>query len=142
MSELTLKETALKVAEFHDAFGIANADHPTEALSNEDIALRFRLMDEENKEYKQAALDGDLTEIADALGDQLYILMGTIMKHGMHHVITDVFNEIHNSNMSKLGEDGKPILREDGKVLKGKHYFKPNITAILEKYAEETGQTV
>lgn len=142
MSKLTIEETALKVGEFHDAFGIGNADHPTDKLSTEEIALRFRLMDEENKEYKQAALDNDLVEIADALGDQLYILMGTIMKHGMQHIITDVFNEIHSSNMSKLGEDGKPILREDGKVLKGKNYFKPNLKAILDHHAKETSQTI
>ena len=62
----------------------------------------------------------------------LYILCGTIIEHGMQHKIEEVFNEIQHSNMSKLGLDGEPIYREDGKVLKGPNYFKPNIAKILE----------
>ena len=88
-------------------------------------------MREENEEYLEAAQAGDMVEVADALGDQLYILLGTILKHGMQDKIEEVFNEIQRSNMSKLGEDGKPIYREDGKVLKGPNYFKPNIDKIL-----------
>ncbi|MDB4025758.1 hypothetical protein N9438_04300, partial [Flavobacteriaceae bacterium] len=63
----------------------------------------------------------------------LYILAGTIIEHGMQYKIVEVFDEIQRSNMSKLGEDGHPIFREDGKVLKGPNYFKPNIGEILEK---------
>ena len=70
---------------------------------------------------------------SDALGDMLYILCGTIIEHGMQHKIEEVFEEIQRSNMSKLGEDGEPIYREDGKVLKGPNYFKPNIKEILDK---------
>ena len=92
-------------------------------------------MEEENNEYLEAAEAGDLVEIADALGDQLYILCGTILSHGMQHVIEDVFKEIQSSNMSKLGEDGEPIVREDGKILKGPHYFKPDIKSILESHS-------
>jgi len=88
-------------------------------------------MDEENNEYLEAAEDDDLVEVADALGDMLYILCGTILEHGMQHKIEEVFNEIQRSNMSKLGADGKPIYREDGKVMKGPSYFKPNIESIL-----------
>jgi predicted HAD superfamily Cof-like phosphohydrolase len=95
--------------------------------------LRYNLMDEENKEYFEAAQNNDLAEVADALGDMLYILCGTILEHGMQHKIEEVFEEIQRSNMSKLGKDGKPIYREDGKVLKGPKYFKPNIQAILDK---------
>ena len=76
----------------------------------------------------------DHDRIADALGDQLYILLGTIVKHGMQHVIVDVFNEIHRSNMSKLGPDGEPILREDGKILKGPGYFPPDIDSVLRPF--------
>ena len=75
----------------------------------------------------------DLLEVADALGDMLYILCGTILTHGMQHKITEVFEEIQRSNMSKLGADGNPIYREDGKVMKGPNYFKPNIEAILKR---------
>lgn len=131
--KLTLADTIKAVATFHDSFGIKNNYKPTSHLEDGQIELRHRLMKEENDEYLEAAKEGDLVEIADALGDQLYILCGTIMKHGMQDVIEDVFNEIQRSNMSKLGEDGKPIYREDGKILKGKNYFKPDIKSILEK---------
>lgn len=93
--------------------------------------LRFNLMKEENEEYMDAVDQGDLVEIADALGDMLYILCGTIVEHGMQDKIVEVFDDIHRSNMSKLGEDGEPILRADGKILKGKNYFKPNISKIM-----------
>ena len=63
----------------------------------------------------------------------LYILCGTIITHGFQNKIEEVFDEIQKSNMSKLGKDGKPIYRSDGKVMKGPDYFKPNIRAILKK---------
>lgn len=88
-------------------------------------------MKEENEEYLQAAKEGDLVEVADALGDMLYILCGTILEHGMQDKISEVFEEIQRSNMSKLGEDGKPVYREDGKVLKGPNYSKPDLQKIL-----------
>jgi len=128
---LSLKETIDHVRAFHDAFGIDNADAPTTALAPEQIDLRYKLMREENEEYLDAAKAGDLVEVADALGDMLYILCGTMLKHGLQDKMSDVFNEIQRSNMSKLGKDGRPIYREDGKVLKGPGYFKPNIAAIL-----------
>jgi predicted HAD superfamily Cof-like phosphohydrolase len=90
-------------------------------------------MKEENEEYLEAALKGDIVEVADALGDQLYILCGTILKHGLQHKIGEVFEEIQRSNMSKLDENGKPIYREDGKILKSNLYFKPNIKSIIDK---------
>lgn len=89
-------------------------------------------MKEENEEYLEAAKKNDIIEIADALGDQLYILCGTILRHGLQHKIVEVFEEIQRSNMSKLDANGKPIYREDGKVLKSELYFKPNIRKILE----------
>lgn len=121
------------VQEFHQAFGLGMKNKPIANLSPEKLELRFNLMDEENKEYLEAAKNDDLVEVADALGDMLYILCGTIIEHGMQHKIEEVFNEIQRSNMSKLGEDGKPIYREDGKVLKGPNYFKPDIATILDK---------
>jgi predicted HAD superfamily Cof-like phosphohydrolase len=121
------------VEEFHDSFGIKNNYQPTVELTKDEITLRFNLMKEENEEYLEAALKGDLVEVADALGDQLYILCGTILKHGLQFKIEEVFDEIQRSNMSKLDENGKPIYREDGKILKSDLYFKPNIRAIIEK---------
>ena len=129
---MTLKETISAVEIFHDAFGIKNNYEPTIDLTEKDIELRYNLMNEENSEYLEAAKNGDIVEVADALGDQLYILCGTILKHGLQHKIVEVFTEIQRSNMSKLDINGKPIYREDGKVLKGPHYFKPNIQEILE----------
>lgn len=129
----TLMKSIEAVEEFHDCFGIENNYEPTAKISKEQVILRHRLMKEENDEYLEAALNNDLVEVADALGDQLYILCGTILKHGMQHKIIEVFEEIHRSNMSKLDESGKPIYREDGKVLKGKNYFRPNIKNIIEK---------
>ena len=120
-----------KVAEFHNAFGQENGKYPR-PLDEYEINLRHSLMQEENDEYLEACFKNSLVEIADALGDQLYILCGTILKHGMQHIIEDVFNEIQASNMSKLGDDGKPVLREDGKILKGPQYFRPDLSKFIE----------
>jgi len=121
------------VHKFHTAFKLGIKNTPTANIGEERNLLRFNLMKEENEEYLEAAQNNDLVEVADALGDMLYILCGTIIEHGMQDKIEEVFNEIQRSNMSKLGADGNPIYREDGKVLKGPDYFKPNIKAILEK---------
>jgi predicted HAD superfamily Cof-like phosphohydrolase len=90
-------------------------------------------MKEENEEYLEAAKRGDIVEIADALGDQLYILCGTILRHGLQDKIVEVFREIQRSNMSKLDKEGKPIYREDGKVMKSELYFRPDIKSILDQ---------
>ena len=121
------------VKEFHTSFGIDHKSEPTASLDEKTINLRHRLMAEENDEYLEAAKNNDLVQVADALGDKLYILCGTILEHGMQYKIEEVFNEIQRSNMSKLGEDGQPIYREDGKVLKGPNYCKPHIKEILDK---------
>lgn len=128
-----MKKQLNHVEKFHDTFGIPNEYAPKADINNELIDLRFKLMAEENEEYLEAAKNGDLVEVADALGDMMYILCGTILSHGMQHKIEEVFEEIQRSNMSKLGENGKPIYREDGKVLKGPNYFKPNISKIIEE---------
>ena len=130
---LSLQETINHVRDFHDAFGIGNAADPIVDISDKDKLLRYTLMREENEEYLEAANRGDLVEVADALGDMLYILCGTILKHGLQDKIAEVFEEIQRSNMSKLDADGKPIYREDGKVLKSDRYFRPDIAAILAK---------
>jgi len=121
------------VKDFHDAFGLDVASSPTVKLQDRIKELRFRLMEEENIEYLEAAKNNDLVEVADALGDMLYILCGTILSHGMQYIIEDVFDEIQRSNMSKLGEDGQPIYREDGKVMKGPNYFKPDLKKIINR---------
>ena len=120
------------VKAFHTAFKIGHRETPKADLGLDKNVLRHELMREENEEYLEATKNNDLVEVADALGDMLYILCGTIIEHGMQHKIEEVFDEIQRSNISKLGANGEPIYREDGKVLKGPNYFKPNIKEILE----------
>jgi predicted HAD superfamily Cof-like phosphohydrolase len=125
-----MKEQLNSVAEFHKAFKQKDGKWP-QPLDRNDYNLRHALMEEENNEYLEACEKNSLIEIADALGDQLYILCGTILKHGMQDVIEDVFREIQASNMSKLGEDGKAVIREDGKILKGPGYFRPDLSKFI-----------
>ena len=132
-NQLTLTETIDMVKEFHEAFKIGNEETPIAEIDKKDIQLRYELMKEENEEYLEAAQNGDLVEIADACGDMLYILCGTLLKHGLQHKIEAVFKEIQLSNMSKLDKLGAPIYREDGKVLKSDLYFKPDIQSVLNK---------
>ena len=126
-----MKSKLNSVNEFHKAFKVGDAPKEPVLISKKDFILRFDLMKEENDKYLEACKDNDLVEIADSLGDQLYVLCGTILKHGMQYKIEQVFNEIHRSNMSKLDLNGQPIFRSDGKILKGKDYFKPDFTKIL-----------
>ena len=127
-----MQEQLKKVAAFHRVFKQTDANEPTLIPENE-FLLRHKLMAEENDEYKEACWNGDLVEIADALGDQLYILCGTLLKHGMQYKIEEVFNEIHESNMSKLDEDGQPIFREDGKIIKPEGFEKVELKTLFEK---------
>lgn len=127
-----MKKQLKAVEDFHNAFNQENGKEPRLLTENE-YRLRYNLMYEENQEYMEACREDNLVEIADALGDQLYILCGTILKHGMQYKIEEVFDEIQRSNMSKLGEDGKPLFREDGKILKGPNYTPPNIFDIFNK---------
>ena len=128
-----MKNKIEAVKDFHVAFKLDYRETPKADIGTNKNMLRYKLMREENEEYLDAANDNDLVEVADALGDMLYILCGTIIEHGLQHKIDEVFNEIQRSNMSKLGENGVPIYREDGKVLKGPNYFKPHIKEILDK---------
>ncbi len=127
-----LYEKIRSVEEFHDIFKIGNASEIT-LIEERDYTLRYNLIKEENEEYLEACKNGDIIEVADALGDQLYILFGTILKHGLQHKIEEVYDEIHRSNMSKLDEKGNPIYREDGKILKSNLYFRPNIKSVLDQ---------
>lgn len=120
------------VKQFHEIFKIGYSTIPKASLGEDKNRLRYNLMKEENEEYLEAVKNNDLVEIADALGDMLYILCGTIIEHGLQDKIEAVFDEIQQSNMSKLDENGLPIYREDGKVMKGKNYFKPDFNKILK----------
>jgi predicted HAD superfamily Cof-like phosphohydrolase len=129
--KLIMQEQIKAVKKFHTAFRIGYSETPLADLGESKNRLRYNLMKEENEEYLQAVQNNDLVEIADALGDMLYILCGTIIEHCLQHKIEAVFEQIQLSNMSKLGEDGNPIYRNDGKVMKGPNYFKPDFSIIL-----------
>lgn len=120
-----------KVSEFHQAFRQEQADKPT-LISASKSNLRHKLMEEENDEYLTAALTGDKIEILDALADQLYILCGTILKHGLQNHIEEAFNLVHENNMRKLDKDGNPILREDGKIIKPEGFEPVNLRSVFK----------
>lgn len=131
------KTTLIQVQEFHETYGLPVQSVPD--ISDEKTnALRINLLAEELDELKEALAAGDLVETLDALIDLQYVLDGAFLSFGLHHVKEAAFDEVHRSNMSKLGEDGKPIRREsDGKVLKGPNYFKPDIAQFICKNTSE-----
>ena len=119
-----------KVGIFMKTFGQEVKSKPS--FSTDKInKLRIDLIKEELDELKEAMDNNDLLEVADALTDILYVTYGAGHAFGIN--LDKCFEEVQNSNMSKLGLDGKPIYREDGKVMKGPKYFKPNIKAILDR---------
>ncbi len=126
------KTTIEQVQEFHEAF-----DLPVEATqttgSEKTKKLRINLLQEELDELKDALDDDDMQETLDALIDLQYVLDGAFLSFGLQDVKNEAFAEVHRSNMSKLGADGKPIRREDdGKVMKGPDYFKPDMAQFIE----------
>ena len=119
-----------KVGEFMKTFGQEVKNKPS--LSTEKInQLRISLIQEELSELKEAMDNKDLLEVADALTDLLYVTYGAGHAFGID--LDKCFDEVQNSNMSKLGEDGKPIYNEFGKVMKGPNYFKPNLGKFIKK---------
>ena len=126
------KTTIEQVQEFHETYGlpVEKAPNISDAKTN---ALRINLLQEELDELKDALEDGDVVETLDALIDLQYVLDGAFLSFGLQDQKDRAFAEVHASNMSKLGEDGKPIRREsDGKVLKGPHYFKPDLIQFIK----------
>jgi predicted HAD superfamily Cof-like phosphohydrolase len=118
---------------FHRVFGAHVEDQPTADIPADTIELRCRLIQEELNEYRQAADDRDLVGVADALSDLLYVVLGTFVSHGLQSVAEELFDEVHASNMSKLDAEGKPIHREDGKVLKSDRFREPDLASILAR---------
>lgn len=118
------------VDEFHDKFKIKTRVEPS-LIPKEEWELRYNMIKEELDEYKKACEEGDLVEIADALGDMDYLINGGYSIHGLIDKEQDVFQEINESNHSKADENGEPIFREDGKILKSNLYFKPDIESII-----------
>lgn len=115
--------------EFNNAFEIPKLENPGIG-SEELIELRIKLLQEEVAEYAEAAREGDLVEVLDALADIAYILAGTVINHGMQNIFDDAFSEVHRSNMAKL-VDGKVLRREDGKVMKPENWQPPNLSQFI-----------
>ena len=117
-----------KVKTFMETFGQEVKNKPS--FSSDKInSLRYDLIKEELEEFKVAMENKDLLEVADALTDILYVTYGAGHAFGID--LDKCFEEVQNSNMSKLGEDGKPIYNESGKVMKGPKYFKPDLTKFV-----------
>jgi predicted HAD superfamily Cof-like phosphohydrolase len=118
-----------KVKIFMETFG--QEVKSKSSLSSEKInSLRLSLIQEELEELKKAIQDKDIVEVADALTDILYVTYGAGHAFGIN--LDQCFNEVQNSNMSKLGDDGKPIYNENGKVMKGPNYFKPDLSKYIK----------
>ena len=119
-----------QVREFHITYGVPVNNSP-QFPEYKRIKLRNNILYEEVAELEDALVRRDMTAVADAITDCLYVLIGTALELGIAEKIPACFDEVHRSNMSKLGDDGLPILREDGKVLKGPNYFKPDLKSII-----------
>ena len=118
-----------RVREFHETFGVPVL--PSPCIPADRVKMRLEILDEERRELDEALEADDLIEVADALTDMAYLIYGTALEFGID--LNACFAEVHRSNMSKLGADGKPIYREDGKVLKGPSYSPPDLRAALSK---------
>lgn len=125
-----MKKIIKKRKQFNTAFGLKTNNKPT-SLNKSRVNLHYDLLKEELDEYLENAIDQNIVETADAITDIFYVLLGAAAEHGMIDYLQSMFNEVHRSNMSKLGDDGEPIYREDGKVLKSKKFTKPNLKPII-----------
>ena len=124
-----MKELIKKIEEFNEAFGVpVRDDFGTTDYSQ--YMLRYNLVKEENEEYLEACVDKNKIEIADALGDKLYILLGTIVQHGLQDKIEEVFNLIHENNMSKL-HNGVVLRNEAGKIIKPEGFKSVDLTKVI-----------
>lgn len=126
------KSTLDQVRQFHETYGLPVKNTP-DISDKKTNALRINLLSEELDELKEALKNADIVETLDALVDLQYVLDGTFLSFGLHNHKQKAFDEVHASNMSKLGEDGKPIRREsDGKILKGPNYFAPDLVQFIK----------
>ena len=119
------------VREFHAAFGVEENDSPRLLADLNGEQLRLALIEEEYAELDEALADQDIVATVDALGDMLYVIYGFGATMGVD--LDRVFAEIHRSNMTKLGGDGRPLKRSDGKIVKGPHYEPPNLHRVLRE---------
>ncbi len=124
--------------EFSNTFGLKVS--PTFSFDKALMYKQHSLIMEEVEELEDAITASDQTEVLDAVVDIMYLCYNTLNASGLHSVFLEAWDEVHRSNMSKLGEDGKPIYREDGKVIKGPNFFRPNIAGIVyEEFLKQQG---
>jgi predicted HAD superfamily Cof-like phosphohydrolase len=124
-----LSEPFAQVLEFHEAFNLPREPLPTIHVADSLAQLRVRLLREEVEEFADAVERRDLVAIADALADVVYVAYGSAVTYGLD--LDAAVSEVHESNMSKLDSNGRPVLREDGKVLKSARYRPPNLGRVL-----------
>lgn len=137
---MTKRSTLERVQEFHETYGLPVHDAPSLSCA-QTRQLRINLLQEELDELKAALADNDPVETLDALIDLQYVLDGAFLSFGLQGVKEAAFDEVHRSNMSKLGADGKPIIRpEDGKILKGPDYFAPDLAQFLKNIVPEAAE--
>jgi len=135
-----MKNTLDRVKEFHATYGLPVKDAPdlSDKRTND---LRISLLQEELDELKEALADGNEREVLDALTDLQYVLDGAYLSLGYHLLKEPAFAEVQRSNMSKLGEDGKPVIRpEDGKILKGPNYSPPDLNMVMENWRKSANK--
>ena len=125
-----MKKQINQVRDFHQAFKSPVLETPTIPDFSR-VYLRQNLLVEEVNELGVASSKGDIVEVMDAIIDSMYVLIGTAHEFGLAHLLEDCFDEVHQSNMSKLDKNGNPVFREDGKILKGENYFRPDLKKIL-----------
>ena len=128
-----MKDQLDSVRRFHEVFQCHVERTPVAKLPSDISEWRIRMLLEELEEYRAAVGDNDIVEIADALTDMLYVLLGTFIAHGLQDIAKELFEEVHRSNMSKLDEQGKPIFRSDGKVMKSERFSEPDLRSIITK---------
>ena len=124
------RDTLAIVREWHEAFDVPVENAPT--IPKHRAQMRLDILEEEVAELRAAVEADDLVEALDALCDIQYVLDGTFLEFGLHQLKHDAMAEVHSSNMSKLGTDGRPVLRDDGKVLKGPGFRQPDLARLLE----------
>ncbi len=131
-----MKDQLDSVRCFHEVFQAYMERTPTATVPAAISQGRIQIFLEELEEYRAAVDNHDIVEIADALTDMLYVLLGTFITHGLQDIAEELFAEVHRSNMSKLDEQGQPIFREDGKVLKSDQFSDPDLRSIIAKIGQ------
>lgn len=129
-----MKDQLEMLLQFNKTYDVLTNDAPLGYIGSDMAYLRYSLISEELEEYYAAALAGDLHSVSKELADLLYVVLGSIVAHGLQCHIEQIFSEVHRSNMSKLTSLGQVLRRADGKILKSSCYTSPDLVSILFDY--------